>query len=66
MYPVCTLREELAMPTYDYKCEKCGKRFSVVQRISEHTSRAPACPKCKSRSTRQLPSVFYTQTAKKS
>jgi putative FmdB family regulatory protein len=66
MYPVCTFREELAMPTYDYKCAKCGKRFSVVQRISEHTSRAPACPKCKSRRTRQLPSVFYARTAQKS
>jgi len=66
MYSVCTFREELAMPTYDYKCQKCGKRFSVVQRISEHTSRAPACPKCKSRSTRQLPSVFFTKTAQKS
>jgi len=25
------------MPTYDYKC---GKRFSVVQRISQHGGRA--------------------------
>jgi len=54
------------MPTYDYRCEKCGKRFTVVQRISEHDGRAPACPKCKSRSTRQVPSAFYAKTAKKS
>ena len=54
------------MPTYDSRCDKCGKRFVVVQRISEHTGRAPACPKCKSRSTRQLPSAFYAKTVKKS
>jgi len=54
------------MATYDYKCDKCGKRFVVVQRISEHGGRAPACPKCKSRRTRQLPSAFYAKTVKKS
>jgi putative FmdB family regulatory protein len=54
------------MPTYEYRCDKCGKRFSVVQRISEHTSRAPACPKCRSRATRQLPAAFYPKTVKKS
>lgn len=54
------------MPTYDYRCDKCGKRFAVVQRISEHGGRAPACPKCKSRSTHQLPSAFYAKTVKKS
>ena len=54
------------MPTYDYRCEKCGKRYSVVQRISEHTGRAPACPKCKSRRTHQLLSAFFAKTGKKS
>ena len=54
------------MPTYDYRCDKCGKRFTVVQRISEHSGRSPACPKCRSRGTRQLPSAFYAKTVKKS
>jgi len=54
------------MPTYEYRCEKCGKRFAVVQRISEHGGRGPACPKCRSRSTRQLLSAFYAKTGKKS
>jgi putative FmdB family regulatory protein len=55
-----------AMPTYEYQCDKCGKRFAVIERISEHTARAPACPKCRSRSTRQLPAAFYAKTVKKS
>ena len=54
------------MPTYEYRCEKCRKRFTVVQRISEHTGRAPACPKCRSRSTRQLPAAFFAKTVRKS
>jgi len=54
------------MPTYEYQCDKCGKRFAVIERISEHTARAPACPKCRSRSTRQLPAAFYAKTVKKS
>ena len=54
------------MPTYEYWCEKCRKRFSVVQLMSAHTSRRPACPKCKSRETRQLLSAFYAKTIKKS
>lgn len=54
------------MPNYDYQCQKCRKRFSVVERISEHEGRSPACPKCKSRSTRQVLSAFYAKTVKKS
>jgi len=54
------------VPTYEYECGKCGKRFSVVQRISEHTGRSPACPKCRSHDTRQRPAAFYAKTVKKS
>ncbi|HXY70809.1 MAG TPA: zinc ribbon domain-containing protein [Gemmatimonadales bacterium] len=59
-------REMHAMPTYEYRCEKCGKRFAVIERISDHTGRPPACPKCRSRATRQLPAAFYAKTVKKS
>ncbi len=54
------------MPTYDYVCEKCGKGFTVVEPMSAHGRRAPACPTCKSRDTRQVPSAFYAKTIKKS
>ena len=59
-------REGLAVPSYEYQCQKCHKRFTVVERISEHAGRTPACPKCRSRSTRQLLSAFYAKTVKKS
>jgi putative FmdB family regulatory protein len=54
------------VPTYEYRCEKCGKTFAVVQSMSARASRGPACPKCKSRSTRQVLSAFYAKTVKKS
>lgn len=56
----------MAVPTYEYVCDKCGKRFTVVQAMTVHTGRAPACPKCKSRGTRQVLSAFYAKTIKKS
>lgn len=54
------------MPTYEYRCGKCGKRFTKVESISGHSSRRPACPKCKSRTVNQVFSAFYAKTAKKS
>ncbi len=40
------------MPTYEYKCPKCGTEFEVFQKI---TAKAVAkCPKCGSKADRQL------------
>ncbi len=54
------------MPTYEYRCDKCRRSFTVVQAMSAHGSRAPACPKCRSRSTRQLLAPPYVKTVRKS
>ncbi len=40
------------MPTYEYKCPKCGTRFERVQKITD-PPRA-RCPKCRARAERQL------------
>jgi len=40
------------MPTYEYKCRKCGKEFEAFQKI---TSKPGAkCPKCGAKATRQM------------
>src|SRR5437868_21737 len=40
------------MPTYDYKCPKCGTEFQLVQKI---TAKGGAkCPKCGIKAERQL------------
>ena len=46
------------MPTYEYKCEKCGHEFEREQRITEDPIKT--CPECKSRKAKRLlsPSNF--------
>jgi putative FmdB family regulatory protein len=54
------------MPTYEYRCGKCKKRFSRVEHISQHGGKHPKCPKCGSTKVEQVFSAFYAKTAKKS
>ncbi len=34
------------MPTYDFRCMHCKKRFEVVLSFSEYDEYKPACPVC--------------------
>ena len=40
------------MPTYDYRCEKCGHELAVFQSIS--ADRIKECPKCGEDALRRL------------
>ena len=40
------------MPTYEYRCDKCGFEFEREQRITEKPIRS--CPKCKAQKARRL------------
>ncbi len=40
------------MPTYDYRCEKCGHTFDAFQRMSEDL--LTECPKCKEHALKRL------------
>ena len=45
------------MPIYEYRCRKCGRRYSVLTlRVSEKP--APQCDKCGSRAADRLMSRF--------
>jgi len=33
------------MPIYEYKCQKCGNKFELLQNMSA-TNEGVACPKC--------------------
>ncbi|MCX5661493.1 MAG: zinc ribbon domain-containing protein [Planctomycetota bacterium] len=46
------------MATYEYRCKKCKRTFEKTMTFSEHDRSKPACPKCKSRSVEQRPSLF--------
>lgn len=54
------------MPTYEYRCDKCKKRFSRIESIAEHGRKRLKCPKCKSTKVIQVLAPFYAKTVKKS
>jgi putative FmdB family regulatory protein len=54
------------MPTYRYRCEKCGKRFERTETFSEHEAVKPKCPKCGSKKVSFVPANAYVVTSKKS
>jgi len=54
------------MPTYEYECKGCNKKFSVILSISEHGKTKVSCPKCKGKKVKQSISAFTTKTSRKS
>jgi putative FmdB family regulatory protein len=54
------------MPTYDFKCEKCNKKFTLIISLSEYEKKKFRCPKCKSTRVKQQITSFQTVTSKKS
>ena len=54
------------MPTYQYRCEKCGKKFERTETISEHEAEKSKCPKCGSKKVSYVPGNVYVVTSKKS
>ncbi|MFC1869243.1 FmdB family zinc ribbon protein [Thermodesulfobacteriota bacterium] len=54
------------MPSYDFSCEKCKKRFTLHLTISEHEKIKFRCPKCKSIRVKQQIGPFQAVTSKKS
>ena len=55
------------MPTYEYDCEKCGQKFSLLLTLHEYEKERERirCPKCKSRRVRQSLSAFTAKTTHK-
>ncbi len=54
------------MPTYQYRCAKCGEIFEHVEHVSEHEGARLKCPKCGSESVEHQPTQFFARTSKKS
>jgi putative FmdB family regulatory protein len=61
-----TRKRRKDMPTYEYECQACNKKFTLIQSISEHGKTKVVCPKCKSAKVKQSISVFTTKTSRKS
>ena len=47
------------MPIYEYRCEKCGSRFDVLQRVGEDGKHL-RCPKCGHEKVEKQFSAFAT------
>ncbi len=45
------------MPLYEYRCQKCGKRFELLRRIKDADSDLE-CPDCRSANVERLLSTF--------
>jgi len=54
------------MPTYQYRCQKCGARFQRTESMAEHDPDKTRCPKCKSKRVNQQLGTFFAKTSKKS
>ena len=54
------------MPTYQYRCAKCGDIFDHVEHVAEHDSAKLKCPKCGSEAVEHQPTQFFAKTSKKS
>ena len=54
------------MPTYEYLCRKCNKKFAVLMMLSERDAKRVRCPKCGSLKVVQQISTFHAKTSKKS
>ncbi|MDE2058644.1 MAG: zinc ribbon domain-containing protein [candidate division NC10 bacterium] len=54
------------MPSYDFKCEKCGKKFSLTMSIKERETKRLKCPKCGAGKPAPIFSTFFAKTSRKS
>ncbi len=54
------------MPTYEYVCKKCRKRFTQSMTVMEYEKKKARCPKCSSSQLEQVLQTFFAVTSKKS
>ena len=58
--------ETIEMPAFEFKCQKCGKKATLVISISEYEKKSYKCPKCGSKRLERLISTFQVKTSRKS
>jgi putative FmdB family regulatory protein len=54
------------MPSYEYRCPKCNKKFTLILSIGEHDAGKAKCPKCNGKKVEQLITAFQVKTSRKS
>ena len=51
------------MPTYEYICGNCDEDFDIFFKTLGNVEQKPLCPKCKSKNTKRMMSVFASADA---
>jgi putative FmdB family regulatory protein len=51
------------MPLYEFECQQCHHRFTVLRRIDHADSEGPACPACGAEESRRVPSAFASRSS---
>jgi putative FmdB family regulatory protein len=59
-------KEGSEMPSYDYRCLSCKKKFTLILSIKEHDASRKKCPKCGDKKVEQLITSFIAKTSRKS
>ncbi len=54
------------MPTYDFRCGNCRKKYSLTMTISARGQKRIKCPKCGSSKAEAVFSPFFAKTSRKS
>jgi putative FmdB family regulatory protein len=54
------------MPTYVFRCVKCGEEFEKIMTVAQREKARPACPTCKGRKVTPVLGGFYAKTRRKS
>jgi putative FmdB family regulatory protein len=57
------------MPTYDYLCNDCGRKFELVEDVNEHMDEhatSHRCPSCSSQKVERRVAEFFVKTSRKS
>ncbi len=57
---------EVPMPTYDFRCGGCRKKYTLTMSMSERDRKRIKCPKCGSSKKEQVISPFFAKTSRKS
>jgi putative FmdB family regulatory protein len=54
------------MPTYDFRCGACRKKYTVTMSITQRDRKRIKCPKCGSTKAEAVFSTFFAKTSRKS
>ena len=53
------------MPTYDFRCNKCEKEFTLVITVKAYEQRDFTCQHCQSKDVERLVEAFQVVTSRK-